>query len=133
MANFFEPDAASIGWIRWTGDVQMYVADNPWANAEIKGLFRLFMEGCYGDIPDSAWRANIRTVGEPRMSIFKQLVGVYKLSNGKPIFIVTKGYGEQARGKEEYCNTTVMFAHEKTFPEKYSSLLERLDEEKDVP
>tara|TARA_Y100001963_G_scaffold74106_2_gene103025 strand:+ start:5549 stop:5950 length:402 start_codon:yes stop_codon:yes gene_type:complete len=133
MANFFEPDAASIGWIRWTGDVQMYVADNPWANAEIKGLFRLFMEGCYGDILDSEWRTNIRTVGEPRMSIFKQLVSMYKLSSGRSICIITKGYGEQARGKEEYCNTTVMFAYERKKAERYSSLLEKLDGEKDAP
>ncbi len=112
MMKSFEPDAASIGWIRWTGSVQMYVADNRWANAEIKGLFRLFMDGCYGDIPDSVWRANVRTIENPKMSIYKFLVGLYKLSNGEKICIFTKGYGEHSRGKEEYCNTTVMLSHE---------------------
>ena len=53
------PDLAGIGKIAWTGGVQMFCADHRWANKEIKGMYRLFTDGCYGDISDDDFKSNL--------------------------------------------------------------------------
>ena len=103
------PDLAGIGKIAWTGGVQMYCADNRWANAEIKSMYRLFTEGCYGDLQEKDWQANVSTISSPKEG--GRLMGIYKLSNKKIIWIITSGYKLHHLGGD-YCNTIIMFPEE---------------------
>ena len=103
------PDLAGIGKIAWTGGVQMFCADHRWANKEIKGMYRLFTDGCYGDISDDDFKSNLKTIAS--LEGGGRLLGIYTLSDKTIIWILTTGYKLHQVG-DDYCNTVIMFPHE---------------------
>ena len=57
-----KPNPAMLGLLSWSGSMQMYAADHRWANAEIKERYRLFADGCFGDLTDAEWEQNCLTI-----------------------------------------------------------------------
>jgi len=109
MDTRLRPCPASIGSISWTNGIQEYVIGNRLGETEIKGLFRLFLDGCFGQVPESDWEMNMNTIREP--SLGSRIMGVYKLSDNKVVWIITSGYGQQRYGAE-CCHTVIMFPSE---------------------
>ena len=105
-----KPNPAMLGLLSWSGSMQRYAADNRWANAEIKERYRLFADGCFGDLTDAEWEQNCITINAAKEGFLGGiLLGRYRLSNKKEMHIRTLHYGIKNESDEEQASQTVLF------------------------
>ena len=105
-----KPNPAMLGLLSWSGSMQMYAADNRWANSEIKERYRLFTDGCFGDLTDAEWEENCLTINAAEEGFLGgTLVGRYLLTNKKPMTIRTFNYGMKETEEEESSQTILFF------------------------
>ena len=108
-----KPNPAMLGLLSWTGSMQMYAADHRWANAEIKERYRLFADGCFGDLTDAEWEQNCMTINAAEEGFLGgKLLGRYRLSNKKEVFISTINYGVKNEERDKGSQTVLFFPPE---------------------
>ena len=105
-----KPNPAMLGLLSWSGSMQMYAADHRWANAEIKERYRLFADGCFGDLTDAEWEQNCLTINAAEEGFLGGiLIGRYLLSNKQKVNIRTLRYGIKNESDEAKAAQTVLF------------------------
>ena len=99
------PNREALGLLVFTSTINEWVADRSEVLAAISRKIDLFTSGDWGDLDEDDWQCNIDTIQSDEPG--GRLMGAYKLPDGRRIWIITDGYGNQSLGPD-YCHTTVL-------------------------
>jgi hypothetical protein len=99
------PDREALGLLVFSDTINEWVADHSEVLAAISRMVDLFTSGDWGDLDEDDWQCNIDTIQADEPG--GRLMGAYKLPDGRRIWIITDGYGNQSLGPL-YCYTTVL-------------------------
>ena len=99
------PDAACLGPLLFTSTVNSWIEDRSDILISIGQRLDLYRSGDWGDLGEDDWQCNIDTIQSDESG--GRLMGAYKLPDGRRLWIITDGYGNQSLG-HDYCYTTVL-------------------------
>ena len=99
------PDAACLGPLMFTSTVNSWIEDRSDILISIGQRLDLYRSGDWGDLGEDDWQCNIDTIQSDEPG--GRLMGAYKLPDGRRLWIITDGYGNQSLG-HDYCYTTVL-------------------------
>lgn len=99
------PNPLCIGPIIYTKTITDWVAEAPSTLELIHESIIKYLNGNWGDIGEEDWQMNTETV--TRKTSHGRLMGSYKISDDRTLWIITDGYGMQDEGVD-YCYTTIL-------------------------
>jgi len=100
-----KPDPLALGPILYTQTVNRWVKEKPEILYRIHDYLVQYIDGDWGDLDEDDWQANIDTIR--RKTPNGRLMGAYKLTDDKRLWIITDGYGMQDEGVS-CCYTTIL-------------------------
>lgn len=103
MTTEHKPERVRCGLTAYTGTIQHWIEEDDALYNDVRQAMDRFFSGDWGELGAEDAELNTLTLEEDE----GRLMGVYRLSNGERIYIITSGYGDQELGPD-YCNTVVM-------------------------
>lgn len=100
-----KPEPINLGPILMTETVRDWTELDPTIAKQVGQNLSLYMEGDWGSIDEDDWQANIDTIKDPLPG--GRLMGSYRLSDGRILWIITDGYGRFREGLD-CCYTTIL-------------------------
>lgn len=103
MTTSIKPERHRCGTLVATATVNGWIQEDHSIQSSLTQALDRFFCGDWGEMDQDDKQLNELTLEEGE----GRLMGVYHLSNGERIYIITSGYGDQDLGAD-YCNTVVM-------------------------
>lgn len=99
------PDWAKLGPLVFTPTISHWLEGRSDLLISVGQMLDLYRAGDWGDLCEEDWQLNIDTIKSDELG--GRLMGAYKLFDGRRIWIITSGYGQEHLGPD-YCYTTVL-------------------------